>query len=244
MGKKRIHDVSDDEEAKDDEVVYLKKRDSSGNVEKPLPPGYVCNVCGSVEHAIYNCPNKIPKKVRETGTSEQKVEAKDKSVSSNKKTKFEDSSETTSKLKKSAEEKARRRVYMSGLPFDTDIPKLTEYLEKEGCEVDYVKLVTFEDNPTKCKGVAFVTFKSEEFVSVALQLDGRSYGNKTLHVEIVKDKKTSSSTDTKTKNAGAKRCYRCGAAHDPATCKNQRICYRCKSFDHLSSQCPLKKKEQ
>lgn len=44
------------------------------------------------------------------------------------------------------------------------------------------------------------------------------------------------------KKEKVKHCYRCGQLHDAAMCTNPRICYRCRGTDHLSSQCPHKKK--
>ena len=37
------------------------------------------------------------------------------------------------------------------------------------------------------------------------------------------------------------RCYRCGGKHEPKDCTFDRQCYRCRSTDHISSECPLKK---
>ena len=41
-----------------------------------------------------------------------------------------------------------------------------------------------------------------------------------------------------------KKCYRCGEDHEPKTCTNLRVCYRCRGTDHLSVDCPKKPKKK
>jgi hypothetical protein len=51
-----------------------------------------------------------------------------------------------------------------------------------------------------------------------------------------------SSVNKKIKKEQGPRCYRCGGAHDPKTCENPRVCYKCRGTDHLSKDCPKKRK--
>ena len=128
-----------------------------------------------------------------------------------------------------------------------------------------VKLVLFDDNPMKCRGLAYVTYKSPDAMQKAINtLHGKVMGK--LSLSVVKANPTSTNHNKKPTPAGngpdkkrkkfasldadsdaavaAKqrkpRCYRCGGSHDPTECNNPRVCYRCRSTEHLSSDCPFK----
>ncbi len=186
---------------------------------KPLPEGYVCKICSMVDdHAIYNCPLKIDKK-KAAGAAASAVGAKN-----------EVKEEPTT-------------VYLSGLPFTTTQESLKEYLDKNNCTkgILQIKIVNFDDNKSKCKGIAFVKVATK---AIAKYLKSKVHGNemngKIISCELTAKKET---VNKKPKPSDSKdgRCYRCGEKHDPSECSNQRICYRCKSTEHLSKDCPKKK---
>jgi len=131
-----------------------------------------------------------------------------------------------------------------------------------------VRLVMFDDSPQRCKGLAYVTLHSEVDYQRALELTNRTMAGRVLSIEVCKtsEKKTAvtshGSSQVKQMESGyikigrkqqndsasmsgtrkrISRCYRCGMLHDVNQCTNKRICYRCKSTEHLSNQCPLKK---
>lgn len=177
-------------------------------------------------------------------------------------------------------------VFISGLPFSCKPAEVIAVFQSEGIGSNLsrkdVRLVMFEDSPQRCKGLAYVTFHSEDDYRMALALTNRSMAGRTLSIEVCKPNKPTISEgghsygdrsgdikqlEDRSKGSGRKqddhpasssslssssfgkkkinsRCYRCGMQHDVNQCTNKRICYRCKSTEHLSSQCPLKKKSQ
>ena len=214
---------------------------------KPLPPNYQCKICGVLnDHAVYNCPLKIKKKdlivnengelCRPVGVSHPvKIEAEPKYI--------EDSSLT---------------VYISGLPFDITKDDLIYYLtgvhptntelinlEPPLCkctgELKFrsVKLVMFEDNSRKCKGIAFVKLANMDDLNTCLAANDKMLNNRVI--KIVKSANKPAPIVEAPPKRKQKGCYRCGQLHDAATCTNPRICYRCKSTEHISSNCPMKK---
>ena len=193
----------------------------SSSQKKELPPGYVCKICGSSEHSIHDCSHKISKIASTSSSSEDKTvtkkvkDSKNGNVSSN-----------SNSLK----------IYLTGLPFDFTKPKLKDLFQSESCSIAHIQMVMFPDNPKKCKGVAFVTMHDAISIQNAFKLNGRELEGKILKVEKVVVKKKEVVTKPK-----VKRCFRCGSPdHEPTVCTNPRICYRCKSFEHLSSNCPKK----
>ncbi len=236
MGKKRVFeaDVSDQEDLAEvpDEIIEPKKSEKK---PKQLPDGYICKICGMEEHhAAYDCPHKVkkftktPKESNNNNQVANDTEVADEVVAT------------------------RHTVFISGLPFDLNRESLGKYLQDEGCEVGVIKktikLVMFEDNPKKCKGLAYVKFQNDEQVEKCLGLNGKKFGPLNLSVERVESSRPKTTKKSHPKavmvhGANAKRCFRCGLHHDPSTCTNPRICYRCKSTDHLSSACPLKKQQ-
>lgn len=185
-------------------------------------------------------------------------------------------------------------VFISGLPFSCKATEVIAVFQSEGIGSDLsrkdVRLVMFDDSPQRCKGLAYVTFHSEDDYKMALALTNRTMAGRTLLIEVCKPNRSaitagngnnhgdnggggggakqledrsksggrgsrnhddhpasssSSSSFGKKKissSTSSSRCYRCGMQHDVNQCTNKRICYRCKSTEHLSNQCPMKKK--
>lgn len=226
-------------------------------VKKSLPEGYKCNACGAIgEHAIYDCPQKKEKKKAKSCIP---VEATQGGSST--------SPSSSSRKKEVVDEKDLKQVYISGLPFDMTVAKLLKELQDRDCEGVKqpfgVHVVTFDDNKTKCKGIAFVSFVDRTSADACCEkFSGISLNEAKPHVKIVceinkrkQEKEWKPPSEAKVslkfsgnnynsgKNGGGereKKCYRCGGNHNPATCEAERICYRCKQTGHLSSQCPLR----
>lgn len=248
MGKKRIFDEDEagDAEEISQQVDYeINRERNPPKVTKPLPEGYVCNACGAVgEHAIYNCPMKVSKKKQKTSTNASSsssgvnVAARDESVN--------DESEPTI-----------FPVFVSGLSFDMTKIKLIDMIkeanntedEESKCDLTPkdIILLSFPDNPNKCNGLAYVNCTNMDDYNRALKLNGTPCGKMKLSAvpstqETKKHKAEDNRKEKKLRiKSEIKHCYRCGGDHDPKTCTNPRICYRCRATDHLSSQCPKKK---
>ena len=263
-------------------------------------------------HAIYECPLKVPlKKLKTAATAaditslspavvvvveeEMETGSRDddlahpvqKSIRSNKDTQQVKATDGSSgPLQPRTTNSIKHVVFISGLPFSCKPAEVIAVFQSEGIGSDLsrkdVRLVMFEDSPQRCKGLAYVTFHSEDDYRMALALTNRSMAGRTLSIEVCKPNKptitgsgsshgdssggvkqledrskgtgrgsrkqddhpTSSSSSSFRKKKINSRCYRCGMKHDVNQCTNKRICYRCKSTEHLSSQCPLKKKIQ
>ena len=231
-----------------DEMAAVNEAEASKKA-KQLPPNYKCKICGvENEHAVYNCPLKIKKKdlvVTETGEVCRPVVV-NKTVAVNNVTEpkyIEDNSLT---------------VYISGLPFDITKDDLIYYLtgvhptntelvnlEPPLCkctgELKFrsVKLVMFDDNSHKCKGIAFVKLANIDDLNTCLAASEKMLNNRVI--KIVKSINKPAPVVEAAPKRKQKGCYRCGQLHDATTCTNPRICYRCKSTEHISSNCPLKK---
>lgn len=134
--------------------------------------------------------------------------------------------------KKKVQREKKLKFFMWGLSPTTTNNQLEQFLTQNDILEPSVKLVINRDN-NKCKGVGFITVSQSEKDKL-LALDGSSFGTITFHVK-------EDSKDSSKKSNSTKRCYRCGEKHDSSACPNQRICYRCKSTEHISSDCPLKK---
>lgn len=260
-------------------------------------------------HAIYECPLKVPlKKLKTAATAadttslspavvvvvEEEMEATgsrdddsvrpvQKSIRSNKDTQQLEATDDSGPSQPRTTNSTKHVVFISGLPFSCKSAEVIAVFQSEGIGSDLsrkdVRLVMFEDSPQRCKGLAYVTFHSEDDYRMALALTNRSMAGRTLSIEVCKPNKptiTASGNSHGDRSGGVKqledrlkgsgrkqddhpassssssvgkkkinsRCYRCGMQHDVNQCTNKRICYRCKSTEHLSSQCPLKKKSQ
>jgi hypothetical protein len=218
-------------------------------VEKDLPPGYICKACGAKdEHAIYNCPVKIPKKKMDKSKKQKEASAEQSGDGGGDGGGDGD-----------GDGGATAAVWLEGLPFDTNVDKLREMLKEHSCDkhLKYkgITIATFSDNKNKCKGMASISYESQSAAKAAiLALNGKQVGDRKLSAAYYRPKEksdpsssSSSSSSFKRKNAVAikgekvKHCYRCGGAHDHSTCTEARVCYRCLSTEHLSSECPKKK---
>ena len=254
MGQKRVFDTDEGE-------VEPEVAEPSAPVEKKkkaLPSGYVCKACGMVDdHAIYNCTLAIKKtKEEKKKNSEKQVEAQlaePETAVTESKAELETANSTVTTTSNP------NTVFITGLPFKITRNKVIDIFQKEGFASDIggkdVKLVMFEDKPDKCRGLAYVTFRTEEDYNKGLALSGIEMEGRTLQIIpcapfVVKGGDAGKSNVKGAFKGRGKlpegvvkipRCYRCGALHDPNTCSNPRICYRCKGTDHLSSQCPHKK---
>lgn len=265
MGLKRKFSEDETEAASAPEATATA---APAKAKKELPAGYVCNACGAVgQHAIYECPQKISKKKAKkadagegettTATSEPKV-AKAAAAAASSSSEAA-SSATTSEAETTGP--AIKTVFLSGLPFDITKDKLLKTIESISdavCNLSQrnITLLCFQDNPNRCRGIGYVNCEHEDDFQRCLQLQGMTIGKITIsaqesklpakqpHHQAVADMgpnggKGPSSQAKKAK--GPPRCYRCGQMHDPATCTNERICYKCRQPGHLSSQCPNKK---
>jgi hypothetical protein len=195
-------------------------------IEKLLPQGYICHACGKSDHSIHDCLLKVSKKGKSVRNNQDKQVEK----TTNYNIKF-----TNFVLEKMP----TKKVIITGLPFDISRKVLKSMLEKDEIDARFIHLVTFDDNKAKCKGIAFVSVKDESSLGKLLQWNGREYLSRFLKVELVKVIDERSNLKNKSSTG---LCYRCGEKHEPAACTNPRICYRCKSIEHLSSHCPHRKK--
>lgn len=260
MGKRSLETESDAEEVPEQKTEPVKVQSSSGKAKKPLPPGYVCKACGMVDdHAIYNCSKAIKKEkkdVKEAApveTPEQKEEAK---VIA--KQEFKAKVVAAAVDAENTKPSQPLTVFISGLPFKIKRTTLIDIFQKkgfaDGLQGKDVKLVMFEDKPEKCRGLAYVTFKTDEDYKQALKLSGMDMEGRTLQIVPCAVHKSETPQGNKPFVKGSfnkaklpegvekiPRCYRCGMLHDVNQCTNKRICYKCKSTEHLSSQCPNKK---
>jgi len=117
---------------------------------KPVPNDYICQACKnehSPRHWIYDCP----KKVTMRGTN------------------------NISKREKGIHDPDEKKVFVSGLPFDTKRKDLENMFQSCG-KMLHCKILTFPDTG-RCKGQAFVTFDSENAASLARGLNGTPVSN-------------------------------------------------------------------
>lgn len=280
MGKKRTFDEGEGEEevqVAEEVAVPAESAGKSKKTKKPLPPGYVCKACGMKDdHAIYDCTLAVKKSKQEKEAAKSEPAEKPAPVATKSVTKpaapaeVKTNNEASNSAPSSSEATPTDNsltAFITGLPFKTNRTKVIEIFQSEGFAKDVtgkdVKLVMFEDRPEKCRGLAYVTFKSTEDYNKAIALSGKEYEGRSLQIVPCAPMVTKTGdapgagTGGKSNIKGAfkskgkqlpegvvkiPRCYRCGALHDAKTCTNQRICYKCKGTDHLSSQCPLKKK--
>lgn len=238
----KVESESEAEEEEQEVQAAASETDSVPVVKKPvkpLPPGYTCNACGMKDdHAIYNCPSKLSKKVLDkTGGDVAAAQP------TAKKAKTEDQPQEEKKKKVFS-------VFLSGLPFDMNKEKLLDLitdLDDHGTTLTQrnVFIVHFDDNENRCRGLAYVNCPTKEEFDRTLKLNGIKVGRMNITAVESSSKQQDHAAmggKKKGKTAGETRCYRCGGTHDPKTCTNLRICYKCKGTDHLSKDCPKKKK--
>eukprot|EP01031_Cornospumella_fuschlensis_P030499 gene30499-36862_t len=230
-----------------------QKTENTKSEQKPkaLPPGYRCNACGAVDdHAIYNCPNKVPKNGKQAANQPNSSSTGPATTTSSTTDKKKEKKERKKEKAKSERREYKRSIFVSGLPFTStkeSILKLfNDHIEGEfSLKPRDVVLLTFPDSPQRCKGLAYMNFADEDEFNRALAVDGIKVENKTLNVTESKiaTKSSSSSPAEAKKYVKTKRCFRCGkAGHEPKECTNPRVCYKCLGTDHISKNCPKKQK--
>jgi hypothetical protein len=178
---------------------------------KPLPEGYICKACGKGGHPIYECDVYIEKK------------------------------------KKQKTEKAgppRQKFFISGLPHSHTAEEFETYLKANGISSDIIKIqLAMRSNGKESKGYGIVTLDASDSAAM-LELNEASVGHRQINVKL-DDPAAKKAKKTHIPAAGepaptATRCFRCGEHHNSKDCTNPRICYRCKSTEHISSECPTK----
>jgi len=177
---------------------------------KPLPEGYICKACGKGGHPIYECDIYIEKKKK------QRMEKK------------------VSPLQK---------FFVSGLPHSHTADEFESFLKANGITSDNIKIrLAMRSNDTESKGYGIVTLDASN-TKVMLALDETTVGHRQINVKLddpgAQMAKKSKRAMTQ-ESASSSRCFRCGEHHLSKDCTNPRICYRCKSTDHISSDCPKK----
>mmetsp|Transcript_2530 Transcript_2530/g.3881 ORF Transcript_2530/g.3881 Transcript_2530/m.3881 type:complete len:172 (-) Transcript_2530:57-572(-) len=133
------------------------------------------------------------------------------------------------KSKKKARKPPMTKHFLWGLPQNITSSRLKEFLLENNISGEIIVKLIMDQSGEKCRGVGFVTTESSESETV-LALDGIPFDERVFHIKL----------DQKEPKQKPQRCYRCGEKHEASECTNNRICYRCKSSDHISSECPLK----
>ena len=205
--------------------------------KRPLPKNYKCNACGAIDdHAIYDCSLKRKEKKSKPAVMASSAITQSPAAITTVHINSANSSNTSVFT-----------LYVTGLPFEITKPQLFEFFKSHDCtQIGKINLLPFEDNPTKCRGVAFIEAKDFDTANKAISLTGLTIGESTKTIRIEHASKDANSVkkgDGKSKGAtggmAGARCYRCGeTGHLPATCSNKRICYKCKSTEHISKDCP------
>lgn len=178
---------------------------------KPLPEGYICKACGKGGHPIYECDVYIDKK----------------------------------KKKKSETVVPRQKFFVSGLPHSHTAEEFESYLKQNGISSDNIKVqLAMRSNGTESKGYGIVTLDAES-TDAMLALNEATVGHRQINIKL--DDPTAKKTKAKPQiesgaiaTATTARCFRCGEHHNSRDCTNPRVCYRCKSTEHISSDCPKK----
>jgi hypothetical protein len=260
-GKERNHDDTQDENENSEKMEEDNEAQSVEKIKKPLPPGYVCKACGKVDdHAIYDCTLKVSK-TKKGNASKQTVNSKDNNDQGDGQQQDDDEnvSASYSLFVSGLPFETNKHEFLKFLQSSVSQSKQQDEVDDEkNTEVTTVTLSTrdiillnFTDNPSKCNGLGYINCANEEDFQKILGLNGMKYGKLKLSIvpssQPKKSKKdlaadfSKRANKKKGKEEGQKRCYRCGQLHDPKTCPNPRICYRCRQNDHISSDCPLKK---
>ena len=114
--------------------------------KKPVPEDYVCQACQNKEppaHWIYDCPMKVTHHgINKKSSKVHIIEPSD------------------------------RKVFVSGLPFETKVKDVRQMFA--GCgEIKHCKLLTFNDSD-RCKGQCYITFETVDSALMALKQNGTS----------------------------------------------------------------------
>lgn len=115
--------------------------------------------------------------------------------------------------------------------------RLKEWLEENNIEGCIEVNIVLDKIKKESKGVGFVTVETSQCETL-LALNGTQLEGRVFNVKI--DEKPTA----KKEKASRKRCYRCGGEHEPSKCDGDRICYKCGSSDHISSDCVMRKKSR
>lgn len=133
-------------DTKDSETADQESPKKKARKPKIVPADYICQACQNEikpAHWIYDCPKKVCK----PGCNQKKK-------------------------MKGVDDPDKRKVFVSGLPFDTTNQRVKTYFEsKTQGIVMFCKLLTFADTK-RCRGNAYITFDTEENAEKALKLDG------------------------------------------------------------------------
>eukprot|EP00928_Gymnodinium_smaydae_P017837 TRINITY_DN1680_c0_g1_i4.p2 TRINITY_DN1680_c0_g1~~TRINITY_DN1680_c0_g1_i4.p2 ORF type:complete len:321 (-),score=138.70 TRINITY_DN1680_c0_g1_i4:209-1171(-) len=92
--------------------------------------------------------------------------------------------------------KDEKKVFVGGLPFACTEDQLRKDFSECG-EIEELRMLKQDDG--SCKGIAFITFKTQEGVDAALKYDGDDYGGRRLKVNMASDKGKGKGKDDKGK---------------------------------------------
>jgi hypothetical protein len=137
----------------------------------------------------------------------------------------------------------RQKFFVSGLPHSHTSEEFESYLKANGITSDNIKIqLAMRSNGTESKGSGIVTLDASNTTAM-LELNEATVGHRQINVKLddPTSKKSKKVSQSETGTIVTSRCYRCGEHHSSKDCTNSRICYRCKSTDHISSDCPNKK---
>jgi hypothetical protein len=144
---------ADKDEKVDSGIVELtggESQQKKGRRSKVVPKDYVCQACKGLHqptHWIYDCPDKVT--VRGFNSK--------------------------SKDLRGIKDPDHKRVFVSGLPFESKAKDVTEMFAPCGT-ISHCNLFTYDDTG-RCKGQGIVTFETEEAAEKALKLSGTVIGN-------------------------------------------------------------------
>jgi RNA recognition motif. (a.k.a. RRM, RBD, or RNP domain) len=188
--KKHTADVREEEESRiKQQQLQPKTKQARGH--KPVPSDYVCQACKNKHtpaHWIYDCPDKVTVH----GTNKKKKKKNNHphdgdSTANNNSTSTTVATNTTSHTKGIHDPDARK-VFLSGLPFDTKQRDIVKLFASHKCgSVVNCRMIKFEDTG-RCKGQAYVTLETEEHAQKACSLlNGITIGHETFATDDAAD---------------------------------------------------------
>ena len=131
----------------------------------------------------------------------------------------------------------KSKFFMWKLSHGITSTRIKDWLSENGIEGFMEVTLVMDKIKDECKGVGIVTVETSQSDAI-LALNGSTLDGRVFNIKV--DDKPQREEATKSKKL--KRCYRCGGDHEPSACTNDRICYKCKSSDHISSECPIKRR--
>eukprot|EP00929_Paragymnodinium_shiwhaense_P070575 TRINITY_DN35739_c0_g1_i1.p1 TRINITY_DN35739_c0_g1~~TRINITY_DN35739_c0_g1_i1.p1 ORF type:complete len:613 (-),score=212.71 TRINITY_DN35739_c0_g1_i1:506-2344(-) len=164
--KKNASKLAHEEDAADAEQATVKKSRKARKAEEDED----AEVLDAEEQAV---PAKRNKKTRKAPVEDEAAEPEEEPVPQKKK-----------KAKTAADGEgdsagAPHKAYVGDLPFSTSKDKLMDDFGKYGSIIELDLLV---DQLGKSRGIAFITFESEEALQSALEMDGEKYGGRIIKV--------------------------------------------------------------